>query len=443
MDTRSPEKVILVGISLKPRSHKTSSGVLPLAMEESLEELGHLATSAGGEVVGRVLQERERLDPSCLIGRGKLLELTELSKAVSAQAIIFDENLSPAQLRNIEKEAQCKVLDRTQLILDIFARRARTREGKLQVELAQLNYLLPRLAGHGVELSRLGGGIGTRGPGETKLETDQRKIRNRIHKIKQDLEHVRSHRQLHRSFRSSIPVPVISLVGYTNAGKSTLFNALARTSTFTSNQLFATLDPLLRRIRLTSGREVILSDTVGFINKLPPTLVSAFRSTLEEIAEADLLVHVIDLSSPHSRQQRESVIQVLEELKVTSKPVIEVYNKIDLIDGPPPAPECDHSEYVSAVKGTGIDCLLSLMDRLLTSDPLVKARFVLGHHHGSILSQLYQHGRLLHKSYRNEKIYLVVEAPQSVVNRYKQYQLEPVGRVKVGKVQTNTRQEDS
>ena len=425
MGSPTPEKVILVGVDLKPRNRKTGSGTVQAGMEESLEELGHLAASAGGEVVGRIFQERERLDPACLIGRGKLLELKQATRAAFAQAVIFDENLSPAQQRNIEKEVGCKVIDRTQLILDIFARRARTREGRLQVELAQLNYLLPRLTGHGVELSRLGGGIGTRGPGETKLETDQRKIRQRIHKIKQDLEHVRSHRQLHRSFRSSIPVPVISLVGYTNAGKSTLFNALTNATTFASDQLFATLDPLLRRLKLPSGREIILSDTVGFINKLPPTLVTAFRATLEEIAEADLLVHVIDLSSPHYRQQRESVIQVLEMLKVNSKTVIEVYNKIDLVISRSNTRASGHFEYISAIKREGVDRLLRMMDELLTSDPLVKARFVLGHKNGSILSQLHQHGRLIRKSYRDEKIYLEVEAPQSVVNRFKQYQLEP------------------
>jgi GTP-binding protein HflX len=377
-------------------------------------------------VVAHLAQERGRIDPAYFIGRGKLEELRQTTERLTAEAIIFDENLSPAQQRNLERALKCKVIDRTQLILDIFARRARTREGKLQVELAQLDYLLPRLVGRGVELSRLGGGIGTRGPGETKLETDQRKIRRRIHKIKEELEHVRSHRHLHRSYRNSIPVPVVSLVGYTNGGKSTLFNALTHASTLASSQLFATLDPLLRRIRLPSNREVILSDTVGFINKLPPTLVSAFRATLEEITEADLLLHVIDLSNVHFRQQREAVKRVLEDLKVASKPVIEVYNKIDLIrDATKPAPE-RNLVWISAAQKTGLESLLQKMDECLSSDPLVTAKFVLGHDNGAVLARLHSSGKLLQKSYLGEKIYLEVEAPRSLVEKLKQYRLETV-----------------
>jgi GTP-binding protein HflX len=426
MNARPPERVILVGCSLKSLSRVNSRDPDAMDVEDSLEELACLATSAGGKVTARLAQERERIDPAYFIGRGKLEELKRTTESLAGEVIIFDENLSPAQLRNLEKAVKCKVIDRTQLILDIFARRARTREGKLQVELAQLDYLSPRLAGRGVELSRLGGGIGTRGPGETKLETDQRKIRRRIHKIKEDLKHVRSHRHLHRAYRNSIPVPVISLVGYTNAGKSTLFNALTNASTLASAQLFATLDPLLRRIRLPSNREVILSDTVGFINKLPPTLVSAFRATLEEITEADLLLHVIDLSNFHFRQQRESVKSVLEDLKVSSKPVIEVYNKIDLIkEGFRSVPE-RNSVWISATQKTGLESLLQKMDECLSSDPLVTARFVLDHNNGAILARLHSSGRLLQKSYLGEKIYLEVEAPRSLVEKLKQYRLEAV-----------------
>lgn len=418
------EKVLLVGCALKTSPKSLASGHSLLTLDESLDELAALSASAGGQVVGRIVQEREHYDPACLIGSGKLAELEQELQQSKADLVIFDENLSPAQQRNVEKRIGCRVIDRTQLILDIFANRARTREGKLQVELAQLSYLLPRLTGRGVELSRLGGGIGTRGPGETKLETDQRRIHKRVHKIKEELERVRSHRGLHRAFRHSIPVPTVSLVGYTNAGKSTLFNALTHAGTFASSQLFATLDPLLRRIKLPSNREVILSDTVGFIHKLPTTLVSAFRATLEEVREADLLLHVIDISSPHSRQQREAVLRILEELKAASKPVLEVYNKIDLGNISHPLPAQPNSVSISAARGTGIDMLLARIDNLLCVDPLVKATFLFNQKNGNLLSKLYSCSRLLHRAYVEDRIYVEVEAPQSVVERLKEFRVD-------------------
>jgi GTP-binding protein HflX len=418
------EKVILVGCSLKSTGKGSHPGLESFSLEDSLEELAFLAVSAGGEVVGRLLQERVQFDPATFIGRGKVEELQEAQREWDGETVIFDENLSPAQQRNIERAVGCKVIDRTQLILDIFAHRARTREGKLQVELAQLNYLLPRLAGRGVELSRLGAGIGTRGPGETKLETDQRKIHKRIHKLRQELERVRSHRHLHRAFRTSIPVPIISLVGYTNAGKSTLFNAVTHEEAYASNQLFATLDPLLRRIKLPSNREVILSDTVGFINKLPTTLVSAFRATLEEIGGADLLLHVIDVSSPHYKQQRHSVLKVLEELQFSSKTIIEVYNKIDLVGGNSKFLSKDGLVYLSALQKTGIPTLLKKIDEFLLDDPLVKAKLLLSHKNGAILSKLYAKGKLIRKSYVEDRIYVEVEAPRSVISKLKDYCIE-------------------
>lgn len=426
MEVKNPnkEKVLLVGCGLKTQSKIPTSGHLQLSVEESLDELAALTVSAGGEVMGRLVQEREQFDPATLIGSGKLKELENAQHQLGLDVVVFDENLTPAQQRNIERKIPCKVIDRTQLILDIFARRARTREGKLQVELAQLNYLLPRLAGRGVEMSRLGGGIGTRGPGETKLETDQRKIHKRIHKIKEDLEHVRSHRGLHRSFRNSIPVPTISLVGYTNAGKSTLFNTLTQASTFASDQLFATLDPILRRIKLPSNRDVVLSDTVGFINKLPPTLVSAFRATLEEIGQADLLVHVIDLSSPHWQQQQESVLNVLEGLKFTAKPILEVYNKIDRCMQRSPIASSRQSVVISATDRIGIPNLLQKMDELLTVDPLIKAAFLFSQKDGDLLSRLYDSGRLIQRSYIGDRVYVEVEAPRSIVERLKDFRAE-------------------
>ena len=423
--TSDREKVVLVGCELKRSIAPATPRKANLSLEESLDELAALASAARARVIARLLQYRSHYDPAYLIGKGKVERLKKLVEHHQANTVIFDDNLSAAQQRNIERTLDCKVVDRTQLILDIFASRARTREGKLQVELAQLDYWLPRLGGRGVELSRLGGGIGTRGPGETKLETDQRKIHQRIHKIKKNLQRVRSHRQLHRSFRQSVPVPTISLVGYTNAGKSTLFNALTQSDTLASHQLFATLDPLLRRIRLPSKREVILSDTVGFISKLPATLVSAFRATLEEIGEAQLLLHVIDSSSPRAEHQRTSVLKVLEELGDSGKPTIEIYNKIDRLEMPPRFSPVDNSLTVSALRRQGISRLLEKIDQSIEGDPLVRARFRLEAQQGNLIAQIHAKGRLVHREDRNSQILLEVEAPRSVVEKLRQLGCPP------------------
>src|SRR5881296_50010 len=302
-----------------------------LEAERSLDELAGLADAAGAQVVLRVLQERPKPDPSTFLGSGKVATLAASCAETGADLVIFDNELTPAQLRQIEEEVGRKILDRTQLILDIFARRARTREGKLQVELAQLKYLLPRLVGAGVALSRLGGGIGTRGPGETKLETDRRRIRTRIHVITDDIEHVRRRRAQLRERRHKASVPTVALVGYTNAGKTTLFNALTKLNAEASNALFVTLDPLVRQVRLPDNRELLVSDTVGFIDRLPHALVAAFSATLEEVAEADLILHVIDVAASDRDRRVSAVRSVLEEVGATDVPLIEVYNKCDAL----------------------------------------------------------------------------------------------------------------
>jgi GTP-binding protein HflX len=300
--------------------------------DEHLAELGHLVRSAGGTVVGSIFQELRRPDPATLIGRGKLSMLAALGEEATADLVVFDDDLSPAQQRNIERSLGRRVVDRSQVILDIFARRARTREGRLQVELAQLQYILPRLSGKGVLLSRLGGGIGTRGPGETKLETDRRRIRRRIQSIRDQIERVRCRRRIRREGRRRTDLPVVALVGYTSAGKSTLFNALAAADAPVSDQLFMTLDPLVRSATLGPGCETLIVDTVGFVRKLPHALVAAFRATLEEVVEADLMIHVIDASAKDLEEREGAVEKVLETIGAAGRPRVVVLNKADRIE---------------------------------------------------------------------------------------------------------------
>ncbi len=355
------EVALLIGLK---RSHQPR-----WEAEESLEELAQLAVSAGAESAFRVLQERSVPDPRTLIGRGKAEDIRELCEE-GVDLVIFDEDLTGSQQRNLEATLQRKVIDRTGLILDIFAQRARSREGKLQVELAQLKYLLPRLTGHGADLSRLGGGIGTRGPGETQLEVDRRRIRRRVIKIEEELEKVQRHRALLRRRRQKQALPTAALVGYTNAGKSSLLNALTHAKLPVADKFFVTLDPTLRKVILPGGRPVLLSDTVGFIKKLPHQLVAAFKATLEEVRASDLLLHVIDIAHPQWQDQEQAVAAVLEELGMATKPLISLYNKVDKL----PHPEAiaflsrrPQSVVTSANTGAGLSELKTVIAEMLES----------------------------------------------------------------------------
>ena len=391
-----------------------------LEAERSLDELAGLTDAAGGSVVLRVLQERPKPDPSTFLGAGKVQTLAASCSELDVDVVIFDNELTPAQLRQIEAEVGRKVLDRTQLILDIFARRARTREGKLQVELAQLKYLLPRLVGLGDALSRLGGGIGTRGPGETKLEADRRRIRARIHAISGDIEQVRKRRAQLRERRHKAAVPTVALVGYTNAGKTTLFNTLTRADAEASNALFVTLDPLVRQLRLPDSRELLVSDTVGFIDRLPHALVAAFRATLEEVAEADLVLHVIDASASDRERRMAAVRAVLEEVGATNVPIIEVYNKCDAItvnerrrlQDQDPAALC-----ISALQRDGIDELTdSIASRLALDVRRVTLSFDADDGADrERIARVYRHAKVVQHEARDGRVVIVADVPRRLL----------------------------
>ena len=437
-----PERCILAGMDLRPR---WAGGRVPLdslTAEESLAELAELAAGAGAEVLGHALQVREKAVPATLLGKGKLQEIRAWAAMEGCDFVLFDHSLSASQHRNLERELDCPVLDRTQLILDIFAKHARSKEGRLHVELAQLEYLLPRLAGRGASMSRLGGGIGTRGPGETQLESDRRKIQRRITKLRSQLQKVRSTRQLQRAKRVSVPVPTLALCGYTNAGKSTLFNALTRASVLADERMFATLDPTLRRLRLPSKRPAILSDTVGFIRDLPPTLIQAFRATLEEVTEAALVIHVLDVSADNRAMHREEVDRVLAELGARDKPQILVLNKCDLLRGDtwsrevarqPRTGSVSACVGVSAKTGAGLDRLLETIDRVLAIGAVIRKRYRLPYSEGRTAALLYEQARILARIDSEDGIEMEVELTPALAGRLERFAV-PIGQPRKGEV---------
>ena len=402
-------------------------------IEDSLAELAQLAATAGACVVDQLVQRLNTTSPAHYVGKGKLQEIAQATERLGANLVLFDDELSPTQQRNLENALKVKVLDRTALILDIFAGHAQTREGRLQVELAQHQYLLPRLAGQWSHLERLGGGIGTRGPGETQLETDRRLIRQRIERLKRDLEAVRRHRALYRRRRSVQGVPVVALVGYTNAGKSALMNALAQAQVQAESKLFATLDPTTRKIRLPGQREVLLTDTVGFIQKLPAHLVAAFRATLEELTEAALLLHVFDISHPRAVEQIQTVEEILEELKLEDRPVLLVANKVDLIRG--------HSEkdvdtvtddiglmlerdqetvVVSVTEGWGLSKLIGKITEKL-GEGMAEVTVKIPYSAPRLLHLFRRYGQVLSEKYGEDGTLLRGSIPQHLVPRFSAY----------------------
>lgn len=395
------ELAVLVGVRLP--------GDDEWQVEESLKELNSLADTAGARVVGEFMQNRQRPDVATFIGKGKVEELAEYCQQVGANLVISDRELSPAQSRNLEEKLGVKVIDRTQLILDIFAGRAQTKEGRLQVELAQLKYMLPRLIGQGLKLSRLGGGIGTRGPGETKLETDRRRIRKRISDLERELREVQRHRALLRKDRKDEPFPLVSLVGYTNAGKSTLLKALTGAEVLIENKLFATLDPTTRRVLLPNNDTVLLTDTVGFIQNLPHHLVAAFRATLEEVVEADLLLHVVDASHLNHERHINAVQEVLKQLGAQDKPMIIVFNKIDEVMD---LQSISHTDIpavnISALSGEGIEELLQMVASMLKQRYTV-IKLTIPYHKSNLVSLLHQKGKVVQEKYQEDGIEVEVE----------------------------------
>jgi GTP-binding protein HflX len=403
------EKALLVGLQLGQEKR--------WAVEDSLEELSRLATTAGARVVDSVIQHRFYRDPAFLIGPGKAEQIGELCRRWGIDLVIFNDDLSPTQAQHLEKTLSARVIDRTALILDIFAKRARTSEGKLQVELAQLQYLLSHLAGKGRQLSQLGGGIGTRGPGETQLELDRRKIKRRIGKLEEALLRVRKTRALHREKRRAGLIPTVAIVGYTNAGKSTLFNKLTSAGVRVENKLFATLDPTVRRLRLSGEREFLLSDTVGFIQRLPHQLIEAFKATLEEVLEADLLLHLVDISHPQAEEQRICVQKLLEELGADKKPQLEVYNKVDLISGNAASLNSREGVFISALRGDGIRDLVERMASILFRSKQ-KWQLMIPVERADILARLYRLGKVSGRENQKYCIRLEAEVPAQLTDTF-------------------------
>ena len=410
-----PERAVLVGLSADADGGGT------------LEELTRLAQTAGASVVGIVAQRRARANPATFVGRGKVEEVLARARETGADLVIVDGELSPAQQRNLERSLHTKVLDRTALVLDIFAQRARTSEGRLQVELAQMTYLLPRLAGRGGVLSRLGGGIGTRGPGETKLEVDRRRIRSRITGLERQIESMRQHRRLQRQVRTEAALPVVALIGYTNAGKSSLLNTLTRADVMTADKLFATLDPTVRKAVLPNRRPVLFVDTVGFIQKLPHDLVAAFRATLEEVVEADLLVHVIDGSHPRWSEQMAAVEDVLHELGAAETLRINAINKIDRITREALRDieaEVPGAIPISALRRLGLVNLLRTIAQRLP-DPIRRVTLVIPYTEAGVLAKIYAEGRVLRREDRDDGTLVEAEVPPRSLERLRPYMREP------------------
>jgi GTPase len=447
-DTSVSERALLVGVGWK-RAPRFPGMPVGEQGRESLGELVELARSAGAEVTGTLFQLRDSADPATLVGRGKLDEIRAEATARQARLIIFDSDLTPVQQRNIEEATQRRVIDRTQLILDIFAKHARSREGQLQVELAQLNYMLPRLAGRGTQMSRLGGKsggggaggagggagrIGVRGPGEKKLETDRRRIRDRVRKIQESIDEVRQQRALRREARNAVPLGTVSLVGYTNAGKSTLFNALSRAEVLVSSRMFATLDPTIRALRLPSNRRILVSDTVGFIRALPKGLLTAFRATLEEVQESALILQVSDISNPNYEELDQEVEKILSDLGVTERPRLRVFNKVDRLS-PEQRTELEamwsgskNGEappvFVSALTGEGLDELLKRIDVALPIDPVVKLSLHMPLTEGRSLALIHALGRVVHSQVNDSHMDLEAEIPETVARRLKLKEFE-------------------
>lgn len=399
------ERVLLLGVQVSDNDDTM----------ESLAELKELAKTAGAATLDIIVQNRESVHPGTYIGKGKIEEVAARIAELDATGVICDDELSPAQLKNLEAALQCKVMDRTMLILDIFAQHAVTREGKIQVELAQLKYRQSRLVGMHASLSRLGGGIGTRGPGEKKLEIDRRLIRDRIANLNRELSEIKKNREVARSLRSKNPIPVAAIVGYTNAGKSTLLNHLTDAGVLEENMLFATLDPTTRNLELESGEQLLLTDTVGFIRKLPHHLIDAFRSTLEEAKYSDFILHVVDASGEEAEKQMYVVYETLRQLEVKDKPIITVFNKKDLITSERTIKDlkADHSVWISAKTGDGVTELLDTISELLKERKVLVEK-VFGYAEAGKIQQIRKYGQLLEEEYREDGIYVRAYVPKEV-----------------------------